>query len=110
MFGDLGRMLKAAADVKRRMPEVQARLESSRHVGEASGGAVRATVNGKLRVLEVRIDAGLLADGDVDAHALGELVRRALCAAQDEAAEAAVEAMGELTGGVALPGLDGMLG
>jgi DNA-binding protein YbaB len=35
---------------------VQARLESLRVEGEAAGGAVRVTVNGKMKLTDVRID------------------------------------------------------
>ena len=109
MFGDLGRMMKVVADVKRRMPEVQAELEASEFVGQAGDGAVRATVNGKLRLVDVAIDPGALSDGRFDAAELGDVIRAAIAAAQDKAADAAARAMKELTGGIRIPGMEGLI-
>jgi len=109
MFGDLGKMIKVAADMKRRMPEVQAKLEASEFVAEAGGGAVRATVNGKLRLLDVKVDPALLAEGAMDAAMLEDLLKAAVSAAQAQAAEAAMAAMHDLTGGMNIPGIEGMI-
>ena len=109
MFGDLGKMMRIAADMKRRMPEVQAKLEATEFAGEAGQGAVRATVNGKLRLLDVKIAAGLLADGATDAAVLEDLIKAAVSGAQRLAAEAALQAMHDLTGGMGLPGMEGLI-
>ena len=109
MFGNLGRMMKVAADMKRRMPEVQARLESSEFSAQAGGGAVRATVNGKGRLRDVEIDPKLLADDEPDVDRLEDLLIAAVRAAQEQAARAAVEAMRELTGGMDVPGMEEMM-
>ena len=109
MFGDFGKMMKVAADMKRRMPEMQAKLEQSQYAGEAGGGAVRAVVNGKLRFLDLKIDKALLADGTLDAEMLEDLIKAAVSSAQRQAAEAAAAAMQELTGGMSIPGMDGFL-
>jgi hypothetical protein len=109
MFGDLGKMMKVAAEMKRRMPEMQARLEQSRFEAEAGGGAVRAVVNGKMRFVDLKIDRSLLADGQTDAAMLEDLIKAALSGAQKKAAAAAAAAMNELTGGMNIPGIDGFL-
>jgi hypothetical protein len=109
MFGDLGKMMKVAAEMKRRMPEMQARLEQSRFEAEAGGGVVRAVVNGKMRFVDLKIDRSLLADGQTDAAMLEDLIKAALSGAQKQAAAAAAAAMNELTGGMNIPGIDGFL-
>jgi hypothetical protein len=109
MFGDLGKMMKVAAEMKRRMPEMQARLEQSQFEAEAGGGVVRAVVNGKMRFVDLKIDRSLLADGQTDAAMLEDLIKAALSGAQKKAAEAAAAAMNELTGGMNIPGIDGFL-
>ncbi len=109
MFGDIGKMMKVASEMKRRMPEMQARLEQSQFEAEAGGGAVRAVVNGKMRFVDLKIDKSLLADGQTDAATLEDLIKAALCGAQKKAAEAAAAAMNELTGGMNIPGIDGFL-
>jgi DNA-binding YbaB/EbfC family protein len=109
MFGDLGKMMRIAADVKRRMPEMQAMLEAAEFSADAGGGAVRATVNGKGRLLDVKITPQLLAEASADAAMLEDLIKAAVCGAQHQAAEAAVRAMHDLTGGMSLPGMEGMI-
>jgi len=109
MFGDLGKMIKAASEAKKRMPEVQAKLETSEFVAEAGEGAVRATVNGKGRLRGLMIDPGALAGGSAVAETLSEWILGAVGEAQSRAADAAVAAMRELTGGMSLPGMEGLV-
>ncbi|MGA2264915.1 MAG: YbaB/EbfC family nucleoid-associated protein [Phycisphaerae bacterium] len=109
MFGDLGKMIKLAGEMKRRLPEIQAKIAASQYSADAGGGAVTATVNGKMQLVDLKISTPLLAEGD--AAMLEDLIKAAVSAAQDKAATAAAEAMNELTGGMPLPpGMDGLLG
>ncbi len=107
MFGDLGKMLKLAGEIKTKLPEMRARLAASEYAAEAGGGVVRATVNGQMALVDLKIDRELLSEGD--AEMLEDLVKAAVSAAQDRAAKAAAEAMKKLTGGMDLPGLEGLL-
>lgn len=109
MFGNIGKMMKIASEMKKRMPEMKARLEQSQFEAEAGGGAVRAVVNGKLQLVELKIAPALPADDTVDAGMLEDLIKAAVSAAQTKAAEAAAAAMNELTGGMDIPGMDGLL-
>ena len=95
--------------MKKKMPEVQERIANSEHSAEAGGGVVRATVNGKMALTDLRVADELLGDGQLDAEMLADLVKAAISAAQDKAAQAAAEAMKELTGGMDIPGLDAMM-
>ena len=106
MFGDignLGKLMKMAGEMKRRMPEMQAKLATSEFSADAGGGAVRATVNGKLLIKDVKIDPQLLADATLDAGLLEDLIKAAVSAAQEKASTAAAEALKEITGGMELP-------
>ena len=107
MFGDLAKIMKLMGEMKIRLPELQAKLEAGEFSAEAGSGAVRATVNGKLSLLDVKIDPQALAG--LDAPLLEDLVKAAVSAAQQKAAQAAKDAMKELTGGVQLPGLEGLM-
>lgn len=110
MFGDIGKMMKMLGQVKTRLPEIQAHLDSSEFSADAGQGTVTVTVNGKMRIVDVKIDPASLADGLIDADALGDMVKSAAASAQGQAAEAARAAMAEITGGIDLPpGLDSML-
>ena len=111
MFGDLGKIMKIAGRMKEKMPEMQEKLAASQFTAEAGGGVVSATVNGKLAIVDVKIRPEALAGGELanDAEMLGDLIKAAVSAAQQQAAEAAAEAMNELTGGMDIPGMGGML-
>ena len=108
MFGDIGKMMKLAAQMKTSLPELQEKLSSSEYTAGAGGNAVSATVNGKMVVTDIKIDPQVFADGDPEM--LADLVKTAVSTAQMQAAEAAKEAMTELTGGVQIPGMDGLMG
>ncbi|MBL7133767.1 MAG: YbaB/EbfC family nucleoid-associated protein [Phycisphaerae bacterium] len=110
MFGELGKMMKMLGQLKTRLPEMQAKLESSRYTAEAGGGAVSATVNGKLGLIDIKISPEVPAER-LEAEMLEDLVKAAVSAAQAKAAKAAKKGLSELTGGMELPpGLDQMLG
>lgn len=107
MFGDIGKMLKMAGEMKKRLPEMQAKIASSEYTAQAGGGVVSATVNGKGQLVGLKIDRQVMADGDNGM--LEDLVKAAVSAAQDLATLATAEAMKELTGGMSLPGLEGLM-
>ena len=110
MLGNFGKMMKVAAQMKTRLPEMQKRLAESQYTAEAGGGAVAAGVNGKMQIVDLRIEPGVLDDPAMDAEMLADLIKAAVSAAQEKAATAAEEAMMELTGGMDIGGLDGLLG
>ena len=109
MFGDLSKIMKIAGQMKTKMPEMQARLAASEYTAEVGGGAVKATVNGKMVLTDLKIDREVLADEQTDTEMLEDLVKAAVSSAQQQAADAAAEAMKELTGGMDIPGLSGMM-
>jgi len=108
MFSELGKIMKLAGEMKTKLPEVQERLAESTFTAQAGGGVVSATVNGRLELTGLKIDRELLADGE--AEMIEDLIKAAVSSAQQQAAEAAAEAFQELTGGMNLPGLSGLLG
>ena len=109
MFGNLGKIMKIAGEMKAKMPEVQEKLESSTFQAEAGDGTVEATVNGRMALVDLSIDPQALNDPDMSAPMLEDLIKAAVSSAQQQAAEAARQAMAELTGGMELPGMDPML-
>jgi hypothetical protein len=110
MFGNLGKLMKLAGEMKAKMPQMQAKLAASEFAGAAGGGVVTAKVNGRGELVALTIDPQVVADEATDAALLADLVKAAVWGAQQRAAQAAREAMMELTGGVELPGLDGLSG
>ncbi len=108
MFGNLGKMMKMAQEMKSKLPEVQAQIEASQHTASA-GDAVSATVNGRGALLDIKIDPKAVAEGD--AALLEDLVKAAVSAAQDKAVIHAAEIMKKLAADMGLPpGMENMLG
>lgn len=112
MFGEMGRLLRLASDMKTKMPQLQAKLEASEFAADSGGGTVQAVVNGKGRLCDLRIDGRAFTGGELGPAALADLadlVKSAVSAAQDKAAQAVAKAMRELTGGMSLPGMEGLI-
>ena len=107
MFGDLGKMFAIAQRLKAELPAMKEKLAATEFSADAGDGAVTAVVNGKLQIVEVKIAPEALADGD--AEALAGALKAAIAAAQAQAAEAAERALKELTGGMELPGMEGLM-
>lgn len=107
MFGDIGKMLKIAGELKTKLPELQAKLEAARFTAEGGNGMVAATVSGKMQLVDVQISKAAMVQAD-PAH-LSEWIKEAVGAAQTQAAKFAAEGMREVTGGMAIPGMEGIL-
>lgn len=111
MFGKLGEitnLMKQAREMQGKMKELQEQIAHMRFDADAGAGAVQATVTGKLELVGLRISPETMQSGDVEM--LEDLVKAAVAAAQRKAAEGVRAEMQKLTGGLNLPGLDGMLG
>ena len=108
MFGNLGKMMRIAGELKRRMPEIREHLQETYFTGAAAEGQIAARVNGRGELAEVSIAPELLAAG-ADAAVLSEQVTAAVAEAQAQAAVAVREAMLEITGGEELPEMSGLL-
>ena len=109
MLGNLGKMMKLAAEMKTKLPEMQEKLAAAEYTAEVGGGAVAATVNGKLVLADLKIRRDVLADGAMDEEMLADLIKAAVSAAQHQAAAAARDAVVEMTGGMDVPGLGGLV-
>ena len=100
-FG-IGNIMQQAQQLQEKLARVQEDAEKRTVEGSAGGGMVVAVVNGKLEVLDLRIDESVL-HGD-DAQMLKDLivaaVNQGIRAAQQEMADE----MGKLTGGLKIPG------
>jgi DNA-binding YbaB/EbfC family protein len=105
-LGDIAGMMKQAKEMQGRMQEMQEQLALARFEAETGAGAVKATVTGKLELVELKIDPA--SAGDIEM--LEDLIKSAVCAAQAKAAEGVKAEMQKMTGGMNIPGLDGMLG
>jgi len=109
MFGGLGNlagMMKQAKALQENMQKMQQELEEKRFEADAGAGMVKATVNGKSELVQIKIDPSVGSDVEL----LEDLVVAAVGAAGRKAQDAMKEEMSQLTGGLNLPGLTDMLG
>ena len=105
-LGNLTGLFKQAKELQQKLGDVQSELQAMRHEGEAGGGAVVATVNGKGTLVDIKIQPD--AAGDVEL--LEDLIKSAVGVAAEKAHESAREAMAGMTGGINIPGLSDILG
>jgi len=107
-MGDLANLIKNASQIQSRVKELQEKAETMTYTAESGGGAVSATVNGKLVLMGLRIAPDSVKSGDVEM--LEDLIKSAVAAAQRKATDALKEQMREMSGGMNIPGLEKMLG
>jgi DNA-binding YbaB/EbfC family protein len=103
---DLKDLLSKAQQMQGRLADLQRQLAAKRFEGSAGGGMVTAVVSGELRVLEIRIEPGLVSGGDRDM--IQDLCAAAVNAALTNAQQGAQEEMQRLTGSLGIPGLGGL--
>jgi nucleoid-associated protein EbfC len=102
---DLGGLFRQAQQLQEKLASVQQEIGSRTVDASAGGGMVTAVVNGKLELVQLRIEPSLLESPDV------EMLQDLIVAAVNEGIRAAQrmlsEEMGKLTGGlgIKLPGM-----
>jgi len=105
---DLDRLFEQARALKERMDALQQDLARRTVTGQAGGGMVTVTANGRMDVVSVKLDPAC-----VDPRDIG-MLEDLVCAATNQAlreARALVEReMGSLAGMSGLPGIGGMPG
>ena len=105
---NLQKLMELSQQMQQRMTEMQEQMENETVTGQAGGGIVEVTTNGKGQVQSVKIDPSVVDPADV------EMLEDLIAAAASEAFRRAQEKMeGEMrkaAGGLPIPGLGGMLG
>jgi len=97
-FGD---MMKQAQKMQKQMNEIQEKLVEQRYDATAGGGLVKAVVDGKQMLRELKLDPKALEDKDVTL--LEDLIITAVGEAQRTSQEKMTEAYSKVTGGFNLP-------
>jgi DNA-binding YbaB/EbfC family protein len=109
MFGSLGNLtglLKTAKDLQGNMQKLQESLAARRHEGVAGGDLVRAVVDGRGTLIDIKIDPK--ATGDVEL--LEDLVKAAISSANAKSQESMKQEMSAMTGGLDLSSFSNLLG
>jgi hypothetical protein len=101
-------LLRQAQDFSARLDQLKEELARRTVEGSAGGGMVKVTADGLRRIRRVQIEPSLLKSPDP------EMIEDLVCAATNQALEAAqqmaAEASRALTGGMSIPGLEGLMG
>ena len=101
--GNMNNMMKQMQKLQKQMENLEEELKNQEVTASSGGGAVEATVNGKKELIRIKIDEAVVDPEDVGM--LEDLVLTAVNSAMDEADNIANKRMGELTGGLNIPGL-----
>ena len=100
-MSNLSQMLKQAQDMQAKMEEVQARLEDTLVEGQAGGGLVKITLNGKGIMKRIDVDPSLL-EGE-EKEVLEDLIVAAHNEAKAMVEDVSKDEMSAVTGGLSLP-------
>jgi len=98
-------MMKQLQKVQERMAEVQQILEQKTVTGEAGGGMVRVTANGKHQLVKVEVDREVVNPEEIEM--LEDLVLAAANKALEESGRMAQEEMAKVTSGM-IPNIPGL--
>jgi DNA-binding YbaB/EbfC family protein len=98
---DLGKLLEKAREAQTKLQALQRDLARRSVEGSAGGGMVTAVASGELRILEIRIEPGLLQSGDL--AMLQDLTAAAVNAALANAQRMIQEEMQRASAGLGLP-------
>lgn len=96
-------MFKQVQKMQKDMEEMQTRLAEEIEEGQSGGGMVTCKVNGKHRVVELKIDPDCVDPEDLSL--LEDLVLAAVNAAIDKIDDKNAKELSKVTGGMSIPGL-----
>lgn len=100
MKGAMGNLMQQAQQMQQKMQAMQEEMARLEVTGEAGGGMVKVTLNGKHEGRKVQLDPDLLKD---DKDLLEDLVAAAITDASHKLERTQKEKMSEVTGGMNLP-------
>ena len=103
MSFDMDSIMMQARKMQERMKQVQDELARERVESVAGGGMVKVVANGQSDIIEVRISPSAL---DAGAEMLSDMVLVAVADALKKSREIAQNKLGQITGGLNLPGLN----
>ena len=104
---DLNSIMQQAKVMQEKMAKIQQDLAKKTITGSAGGGMVQITVNGQGEVLSAAIEKAVIDASEVEM--LQDLVVAATNDALRKAKELSKQELGQLTGGLNLPGLSNFM-
>jgi nucleoid-associated protein EbfC len=100
MAGNIGNMMRQAQALQANMQKAQAEIAALEITGEAGGGMVKITINGRHEARRVQIEPAVYTD---DREMLEDLLAAALNDAVHKLEAASQAKMANLMGGLQLP-------
>lgn len=104
MIMDMAKLLRQFQKLQGDFKRIQKEIANEKVTGSSGGGMVEVTMNGKLEIVDIKIDRKLLAEKDVEM--LEDLILAAVNNTITKAQQLAKEKMGELAGGLNIPGME----
>ena len=96
-------ILKQAQELQKRLNEAQLQLENETVEATSGGGVVSTEVSGKQKLLSIKIDPSVIDSQDLTM--LEDLIIAAVNEGLDKSQKLMTERLGEITGGINIPGL-----
>ena len=96
-------MIKQAFELKSKLEKTQKELGKMRVEAESGNGVVKVTASGRQQILSIKISPDAMDAKKPDK--LEKLVLKAVTEALDKAKKLADKHLGELTGGIKIPGI-----
>lgn len=95
---DLSKIMQMAGQMQEQMKAAQEKLASAEHQGEAGGGLVKVTMNGRHEMLRLDIDPSLKDDLEL----MADLIRAATNAANRKVADSLQGQLGGMAQGMGI--------
>ena len=102
-LGQMGGLMKQAMAMKGKIEELKESLGDEQVEAAVGGGMVAVVMNGRFEVLSVKIDPDII--DKEDPEMLETMVQAAMNEGVHKAQQMLKEKMGDLTGGIDIPGL-----
>ena len=104
--GNMSKMLKQAQEVQKQIEDVQNDLDDLNINGESGGGMVKDTVNGKMKLLNLNLQAEIFEeDKDLIEDLIISAINNAMSKAQEESQNRMNAVTGGMLGGMKIPGM-----
>lgn len=101
--GNMNNMMRQMQKMQKQMEEIQEKVNQTEVEASAGGGVVLVTANGKKEILSIKLDPEILDPEDVEM--VQDMILVAVNDALNKASELQEKEMGQLTGGLNIPGL-----
>ena len=102
-IGNMQQLAMQAQKMQQKMEETTTELEEKEYSATAGGGAVKATVTGKMEVKSLEIDPEVVDPEDVEM--LSDIVIGAVNESLRNAAKEKEDALSAISGGLSIPGM-----